>query len=203
MPPRLATRTLGRTRLQGTDRCCVLAVCLPAAIKSHILKGPCTDEPATPVVLGDQYVIGITGPCAWRKGDFVHIDDVPERFREVCPCPAQPNRWDVGRLGGAEHLFSAARCARALLLLRLLISVRAAAAARARCRHATLPQDYMFNGGASCPYVNTVGSGSVLMIFMVIVIAPLGLVSLWALLYYLGPKGLPCSRHSGKPAEVR
>jgi hypothetical protein len=42
-------------------------------------------------VVGEQYVFGITGTCAWRKGDFVALSEVPEAFlpmlhgEETCP----------------------------------------------------------------------------------------------------------------------
>lgn len=42
-------------------------------------------------VIGEQYVFGITGTCAWRKGDFVALSEVPEAFapmlsgEDTCP----------------------------------------------------------------------------------------------------------------------
>ena len=63
------------------------------------------------------------------------------------------------------------------------------------------PDEGAGNGATSCPVVNTSGAGSVLLVFVVIVIVPSTLVLLWAVLHYFGPKELPCSQHYGKSAD--
>eukprot|EP01051_Picozoa_sp_SAG22_P021076 SAG22_NODE_4511_length_1247_cov_2.299652_1_plen_324_part_10 len=122
----------------GAGDCRTTTSFLPGdEVDTYVLKAACDGQTPTAITTGDQYAIGITGPCAWRKGDFVHMADVPERFLA----------------------------------------------------------EYMTSGASSCPTVNTQGGGSVFIVFLVIVIVPIGAVVVWAILYYFGPKMLPCSRH--------
>ena len=56
---------------------------------------------------------------------------------------------------------------------------------------------HRYNGAESCPVVNTEGGGSTLLVFVLIVIVPVGMILLWGLLYLFGPRMLvptgPCS----------
>ena len=67
--------------LRGTTRVRNSAVVMP------LKRCPLVGLP----VIGEQYVFGITGTCAWRKGDFVALSEVPEAFEpmlsgeDTCP----------------------------------------------------------------------------------------------------------------------
>ena len=50
-------------------------------------------------VVGEQYVFGITGPCAWRKGDFVALSEVPESFLPMMQ-PESPEQCPAVDLNG-------------------------------------------------------------------------------------------------------
>ena len=155
-------------------------------VSTYMLKAPCTGEPATAIELGGQYVIGITGPCAWRKGEFVSgsggggahpCSPVPEH--DIPPRRAPHTRahaYFSKRQNASEVVWGLGR----------------------QVYIADVPprflEEYMMNGASSCPIVNTSGGGSVLLVFVVIVIAPCSMVLLWAVLHYLGT----CPRQRNK-----
>jgi hypothetical protein len=57
-----------------------------------VLRAPCPGQPPVALVTGGQYVVGLSGPCAWRQGELVALDEMPPAFvarfmRNGTQCP--------------------------------------------------------------------------------------------------------------------
>lgn len=188
-------------------------------------SAPCTDpgsklaEPA--FTLGADYIRGASGPCAWRPGPLVALSVMPEHLYA----------WirETSLLGpSGQPMFPMASVEE---------SVRTAGTLLKRCegdcnadsdcsgglkciqRSALEPVPGCIAGGegdvsghdycsATCPVVATGGTGSVFMVYLVIVILPCGLVLLFGtcslfgphwLTKYMGSKTAPDSESDADP----
>lgn len=160
----------------------------------------CTDPGSTlarpALVRGTTYIRGVSGPCAWRPGPLVLYADVPDHLhawmRETHLPPSALKLRAASEEAGSDMARCEGDC-----------NADGECGAGLKCfqRSAFEAVPGCIVGGegdkegidycsATCPPLTIGGTGSVAMVWVVIVVIPVGLVVLWAALLFFGPDWL-------------